>query len=217
HGPEPVVVRALHQRRRVPGGHMSKDLTTRIRVPRESLSTRIGALELGKAKAYADFIREGDPDGPVPCWGAITKRFVEAFATDAERLAVLDQLIAEGDRRPLFLFLDTSRKRPKLLEALCARVGELPVSVQRALVAMPEAATYVAASLERLDPSARLVWDGGEDSKRAERELLAGRVGELMAFQYFVPDTIDPRQEPPSKRVAAPTDGDAPGEGGQPR
>ncbi len=196
---------------------MSKDLTTRIRVPRESLSTRIGALELGKAKAYADFIREGDPDGPVPCWGAITKRFVEAFATDTERLAVLDQLIAEGDRRPLFLFLDTSRKRPKLLEALCARVGELPVSVQRALVAMPEAATHVAASLERLDPSARLVWDGGEDSKRAERELLAGRVGELMAFQYFVPDTIDPRQEPPSKRVAAPTDVDAPGEGGQPR
>lgn len=196
---------------------MSKDLKTRIRVPRESLSTRIGALALGKAKAYADFIREGDPDGPVPCWGAITKRFVEAFATDTERLAVLDQLIAEGDRRPLFLFLDTSRKRPKLLEALSARVGELPVSVQRALVAMPEAATYVAASLERLDPSARLVWDGGEDSKRAERELLAGRVGELMAFQYFVPDTIDPRQEPPSKRVAAPTDGDAAGEGGQPR
>ncbi|MBX3246120.1 MAG: hypothetical protein KF901_02945 [Myxococcales bacterium] len=39
---------------------MSKDLTTRIRVPHESLSTRIGALELGKAKAYADFIREGD-------------------------------------------------------------------------------------------------------------------------------------------------------------
>lgn len=196
---------------------MTKDLKTRIRVPRESLSTRIGALDLGKAKAYADFIREGDPDGPVPCWGAITKRFVEAFATDAERLAVLDQLIADGDRRPLFLFLDTSRKRPKLLEALCARAGELPVSVQRALVAMPEAATYVAGSLERLDPSARLVWDGGEDSKRAERELLAGRVGELMAFQYFVPDTIDPRQEPPSERVAAPTDGDAPGEGGQPR
>ena len=56
---------------------MSKDLKTRIRVPRESLSTRIGALELGKAKAYADFIREGDPDGPVPCWGAITKRFAD--------------------------------------------------------------------------------------------------------------------------------------------
>lgn len=196
---------------------MSKDLKTRIRVPRESLSTRIGALELGKAKAYADFIREGDPDSPVPCWGAITQRFVEAFPSDEERLAVLDQLIVEGDRRPLYLFIETSRRRPKLLAALCERVGELPVSVQRNLVALPEAATYVASALEKLDPSARRVWDGGEELKRSERELLAGRVGELMAFQYFVPDTIDPRQEPPSKRVAAPTDGDAPGEGGQPR
>lgn len=46
---------------------MSNTKTTRLRVPRESLSTRIGALDLGKAKAYADFIREGDPDSPVPC------------------------------------------------------------------------------------------------------------------------------------------------------
>jgi len=65
-------------------------------VPRESLSTRIGSLGLSKAKAYADFLRDGDPDGPVPCWGAITSRFVESFFTDEERLAVLDQLIEEA-------------------------------------------------------------------------------------------------------------------------
>lgn len=77
---------------------MSKELKTRIRVPRESLSTRIGSLGLSKAMAYADFLRDGDPDGPIPCWGAITSRFVESFSTDEERLAVLDQLIEEGDR-----------------------------------------------------------------------------------------------------------------------
>ena len=120
---------------------MSNPITTRVRVPRESLSTRIGALDLGKAKAYADFIREGDPDSPVPCWGAITQRFVEAFPGDDERLVVLDQLLAEGDRRPLYLFLETSRRRPKLLAAVCNRVDELPVAVRRNLVAMPEAAT----------------------------------------------------------------------------
>ena len=180
---------------------MSNPITTRVRVPRESLSTRIGALDLGKAKAYADFIREGDPDSPVPCWGAITQRFVEAFPSDDKRLVVLDQLLAEGDRRPLYLFLETSRRRPKLLAAVCDRVDELPVAVQRNLVAMPEAATYVAASLDKLDPAARLVWDGGEDVKRAERELLAGRVGQLMAFQYFVPDTFDPREKPNTKHL----------------
>lgn len=194
---------------------MSNTKTTRLRVPRESLSTRIGALDLGKAKAYADFIREGDPGSPVPCWGAITQRFVEAFPSDEERLAVLDQLIVEGDRRPLYLFIETSRRRPKLLAALCERVGELPVSVQRNLVALPEAATYVASALEKLDPSARRVWDGGEELKRSERELLAGRVGELMAFQYFVPDAFDPRHEPAPKTTAAPAvDPGAPDDGG---
>ena len=179
------------------------------RVPRGSISNRIATLDVGEAKAYADFIRDGDPDGPVPCWGAITERFLQTFSTDEQRLAVLDQLIEEGDRRPLYLFLETSRQRPKLLEALAARVGELPVTVQRALVATPEAATYVAASLDKLAPSARRVWDGGEALKKSERELLAGRVGQLMSFRYFVPDAFDPHDEPAPKRALSTTDGGA--------
>jgi len=174
---------------------MSKETPTISTAPRDSISGRIGTLNLAKAKDYADFVRRGDPGQPIPCWGAITKRFVETFTTDAERIDVLDQLIEEGDRRPLLLFLDTSRQRPKLLEALCARVDALPISVQRGLVAMPEAATFVAAVLDRLDPAARIVWDGGEETKRAERELLASRVGVLTTFQYFVPDSVDPSRE----------------------
>ena len=188
---------------------MSKELTTRIRVPRESLSTRIGSLGLSKAKAYADFLRDGDPDGPVPCWGAITSRFVESFSTDKERLAVLDQLIEEGDRRPLLLFIDTSRQRPELLAAMCERAAELPLTVQRALVATPEAASFVENTIDKFPPAARRLWEGGEDMKRAERQLFESRVGELMSFQYFVPDTFDPCNEPAPKRELSdtPTDG----------
>lgn len=184
---------------------MTNSTTTFVRVPRESLAARIDALPLSKARAYADFIRKGDAGSPVPCWGAITQRFVEAFPGDDDRLAVLDQLVKEGDRRPLYLFLETSRSRPKLLAAICKRAGELPVSVQRGLVAMPEAATFVAGVLDKLDPAARRVWDGGEELKRVEREHLASRVGELTAFQYFVPDEVDPRQEHVTKRATAPT------------
>ena len=189
---------------------MSKEPKTRIRVPRASLSTRIGSLDLSKAKTYADFLRDGDPDGPVPCWGAITRRFVEAFTTDGERLSVLDQLIAEGDRRPLLLFIDTSRQRPELLAAMCERAAELPLTVQRALVATPEAEVFVENTIEMFQPAARRVWDGGEETKRAERQLLESRVGELMSFQYFVPDTFDPRDEPTPKRELA----DTPSDGG---
>ena len=189
---------------------MNKAPKTRIRVPRASLSTRIGSLDLGKAKAYADFLRDGDPDGPIPCWGAITKRFVESFSTDEDRLAVLEQLIEEGDRRPLLLFIDTSRQRPELLAAMCERAGELPLTVQRALVATPEAEVFVENTIEKFQPAARRVWDGGEETKRAERQLLESRVGELMSFQYFVPDTFDPRDEPTPKRELA----DTPSDGG---
>ena len=184
---------------------MTNTTTTFVRVPRETLAARIDALPLGKAKAYADFIRKGDPGSPVPCWGAITQRFVDAFPGDDDRLAVLDQLIKEGDRRPLYLFLETSRARPKLLAAVCKCAAELPVSVQRGLVAMPEAATFVAGILDKLDPAARRVWDGGEELKRVERELLGSRVAELTAFQYFVPDEVDPRQEHAKKRATSPT------------
>jgi len=175
---------------------MSNHATNRPRVPRESLSTRIGSLDLPNAKAFAKFILEGDPDEPLPCWGAISTRFVQSFTTDTERLAVLDQLIAEGDQRPLQLFIHTGRNRPALVAAMCERANELPVTVQRSLAAIPEAAEFVAKSIDEFSPAARRVWDGGEELRRAERELLASRIGELVSFQYFVPDTFDPRYEP---------------------
>ena len=189
---------------------MTTPRTAYRRVPRETLAARLDALPLGKAQAYAAFIRRGDPGGLVPCWGAITQRFVEAFPGDDDRLAVLDQLVKEGDRRPLYLFLETSRARPRLLAALCQRAAELPVAVQRALVAMPEAATFVARALDALSPEARRVWDGGEDLKRVERELLGSRVAELTAFQYFLPDAVDPRQEHALRRTSAPSQPRAP-------
>jgi hypothetical protein len=131
-------------------------------VPRESLARRIGALELDEAGEYAGFILAGDPDGPLPCWGAIVERFEQSFTQDEARVAVLEQLISEGDRRPLYLFLETSRQRPKLMIALCQRAAVLPVCVQRCLVAMPEAAPYLPIVLDQLDRSARAVWEGGE-------------------------------------------------------
>ncbi len=173
--------------------------------PRESLAARISSLGTSPAKALASFITSGDKGGNLPCWGAIVQRFDATFANDADRIALLDQLIAEGDRRALYVFLNANRTRPKVLEALCAKAKAMPVSVQRALVAMPEAATSVAAHLDVLDAAAREVWSGGEDAKVPERELLASRVGELTSFAYFVADHIDPTKEAASVKATATT------------
>ncbi|MBM4320821.1 MAG: hypothetical protein FJ125_12925, partial [Deltaproteobacteria bacterium] len=83
--------------------------TSTASVPRETLSARIAALDLPQARGYADFIRTGDPGGPVPCWGAIAERFQREFKSAADRKALWNVLLDEGDRRPLLLFLDANR------------------------------------------------------------------------------------------------------------
>ena len=91
----------------------------------------------------------------------IVERFEQSFTQDEARVAVLEQLISEGDRRPLYLFLETSRQRPRLMVELCQRAKELPVSVQRNLVAMPEAEPYVPIVIDQEDPGRDLVHVSG--------------------------------------------------------
>ena len=175
-----------------------------LRAPREALASRIERLDAKGAKPLASFVRSRGDDGSTPCWGAIAARFDELFENDADRLELLESLLAEGDRRALLVFLHRCRSRARVLEALCTRAAALPPSVQRALVAMPEAATAVAAHLASFEPAAAEVWGGGEATKRPERELFEARVAELTAVPFLVPDVADPREERLPKAPATP-------------
>lgn len=182
---------------------MSATKEPSLHAPREALAKRIDALGTKSAKSLAAFVR-GDRDASgSPCWGAIAARFDALFEGDGDRLALLEALVAEGDRRALLVFLGQCRDRPKVLEALCACAERLPSAVQRALVAMPEAATVVAANLERFEPAAAEIWRGGESTKRPERELFEARLGALTAVPSFVRDTVDPRDEAAAKAAPA--------------
>ena len=172
--------------------------------PRNSISARLKKLRTKGAKSYADFIKEGDPDGHIPCWGAITERFEATFKTDKKRLEILDELLKEEDPRPLFLFLYTSEDRPALLQALCEQAALLPTSAQRSLIAIPKAEPFVEANLKHFSSTARAVWARGEAALKKERRHSAARIGELMAFRYFVPDSFDPREEPEHLKATNP-------------
>ncbi len=174
--------------------------------PRDSISARLKKLRTKGAKGYADFIKEGDSDGHIPCWGAITERFEATFKTDKRRLEILDELLKEGDPRPLLLFLHISEDRPALLQALCEQAALLPVSAQRSLIAIPKAEPFIEANLKQFSSAARAVWANGEATLKKERQHSAARIGELMAFRYFVPDSFDPREEPEHLKAASPSD-----------
>lgn len=164
-------------------------------VPRETLSARIEALDLPQAKGYADFIRAGDPGGPVPCWGAIADRFQQDFKKTEDRKALLNVLLDEGDRRPLLLYLHVNRDRPEVMATVLAEAHRLPPALQRALVSIEEVAGQVPAHLEKLDPAARQLFDAGPEALGREREQVAARIAQLTTFRYFVPDQADPATE----------------------
>lgn len=165
-------------------------------VPRQTLSARIEALDLPQAKAYADFIRTGDPDGPVPCWGAIAERFDQDFKKTADRKALWSGLVDEGDRRPLLLYLHVNRDRPEVMAQVVEDVDRLPRALQRVLVSFEEVADLLADHVDKLDPAARQLLEAGPRAIARERELVEARISQLTAFRYFVPDQTDPANEP---------------------
>ena len=153
---------------------------------REVLATAIEQAGLDAGVGFAAFIRHGDPDTPVPCWGGIARRFEDAFRTDAERIALLDVLVEVGDRRPLLLFIDANRGRPAVLREIVERAPSMDVGVQRAILACEGAGGGVPEVVEQLAPSARQLWQAGEDARRREWEGVRARVGKLRAREWFV-------------------------------
>ncbi len=172
--------------------------TIPVPVPRDTLSSRIEALALPQAKGYADFIRTGDPDGPIPCWGAIAERFDQDFKKTADRNALWNVLIEEGDRRPLLLYLHLNRGRPEVMAKVLADADKLPRVLQRALVSFDEVAHLLPDHLDKLDPAARQLLEAGPEALGRESEQVEARIAQLTAFRYFVPDQGDPADEPAS-------------------
>ena len=164
--------------------------------PRTLLSDRIETLSLPQAKGYADFIRTGDPDGPVPCWGALAERFDQDFPKSEDRKALWNVLVEAEDRRPLLLFLHTNRGRPDVMAKVLADAHRLSPALQRALVSLDEVADLVPDHLDKLDPAARQLFEAGAGARAREQELVEARVAALTAFRYFVPDKFDPASEP---------------------
>ena len=171
-------------------------MNTRIAgtAPRISIARRLEALPSESAKSYACYIQAGD-DGRMPCWGAIAERFDSDFETDEERLDILDALIEEGDRRPLFLFVHLARSRPELLGKLIRQARRLPLSVQQCLVSLPEAAECVRSQLKHFCPAVQSAYRNDPNSLKRDQERFENRIRELLAFRFYVPDICDPQGE----------------------
>ena len=156
--------------------------------PRQSLADRIESIGTPQAKAYAEFIRKGDEGKPIPCWGVLAERIEHDITNDEDRKAVLSALIAEGDARPLLLFMYMFRAQPAVISALLEQVAKLPPIVQRALVSLEAATDKIPRYLDTLEPAARQMFQAGGDVLEQERRQFEMRVFKLMASRYFMPE-----------------------------
>ena len=147
---------------------------------RSSIANRIEEINTPKAKAFARFIRgEGDVKR-LPCWADIVERFEEQMTDDDDREAIWKAFVAEGNSRPLLLFLYSCADRPELRQRIRDDVSDLPVNIQRAFASMEAPDT----ALDRFHHSASRM---DENRHRLERSLFAGEVGALLVNRYNRP------------------------------
>ena len=138
---------------------------------RDGLASRVAAIGTSAAKALADFVTKPGTDGAVPCWGAIVDKVSQDLNDDSSLEAMWKSMVGAGDPRPLILLLNMFKGRSNLLELAMRDEARVPPVVRQALAALR-------------DPK-------DIDANRG----FATRVNELLAFRYFMPDSVDPKNE----------------------
>ncbi|TVS08801.1 MAG: hypothetical protein EA423_00830 [Phycisphaerales bacterium] len=164
---------------------------------RERLARSLEACLGEDAQPYARFIQGEEAasgDAPVPCWGAIFERFIEAFPTAPERSRAFEALVAAGDARPIFLFVHLAREDGELWSAVVEAAPRLPIGVQRLVASLHPPESWPVAWSSALSAEARQT---GADPDRRVREVeqFEARLGELLAFSWFVPSTSESHPE----------------------
>lgn len=142
-----------------------------IRSTREALRDRVGALGTAGAKAVVEFVDKRGANGAVACWGAIADEVKKRITDEASLDALWKGLVEEGDPRPQLVLLSIIKDRAKVVSRVRQDATLVSPAVRQALQAL-----------------------GDPNDVEAKRGFDT-RVGELLAVRYFVPDSVEPKNE----------------------
>ena len=141
------------------------------RSSREALTSRVAAVGTPAAKALATFVGKKGANGAVACWGAIADEVKKSLNDDASIEALWKAMVTDGDPRPQLVLLSILKDRPKLVAMARADQANVGPVVRQALQAL-----------------------GDPNDAEANRGFQA-RTNELLAVKYFVPDSVEPKNE----------------------
>jgi len=141
------------------------------RSSREALTSRVAAVGTPAAKALAAFVAKKAANGAVPCWGAIADEVKKSLNDDASIEALWKAMVTDGDPRPQLVLLSILKDRPKLVAMAQADQASVGPVVRQALQAL------------------------GDPNDAESNRGFQARINELLAVKYFVPDSVEPKNE----------------------
>jgi len=140
------------------------------RSKRERLADRVDKIGTETTRALAKFATRKGANGELPCWGAIAE-FVERNLDEDELEDLWRAMVEAGDTQAQLVLLSIVRDKPELVRRVARDEAVLSPVVRQALSALQT-------------PT---------DSDSVRR--FETRVNELLAVQYFVPDSVEPKRE----------------------
>jgi len=125
----------------------------------------------------------GDAISSEACWGTLVEALEQLCTADADYLALFDILVRLEDARALILFTSAVRAREEVLRHMLERAGDLPRSVQCALVTMPECeALLVALAPSACAAAVELASDA--EKRRGSQPVYASHMGALRSMRW---------------------------------
>lgn len=163
--------------------------------PRTQIAAALEKQASPAAHRLAAFIRQGELNEALPCWGGIAEHFDTMLQDHEACREVLEALLEVGDARALMLFVHAHLNRPRMLRVLAEALARLPIRIQRVLASLE--ATRALIRHDTLDKRVRpLTADNNAIARQREVEAFRARVAKLQTYRFFVQDAFEPSSEP---------------------
>ena len=154
-------------------------------------------IEEKGVKEFISFVKSK----PIPCWGAITKKFVELFDSPKNLKPVLLRWCETPySNRFLLLMIHEYREKEDFTNLFIDKFEKLPILAQTYLLTLPEVVSQLK-KLEKTPPPELDDLFTDEKARRRKRQMLLAKINKLLRFDWmpeevhFEDDEINNQQE----------------------
>jgi len=140
-----------------------------------------------EVRDFAQFLRERDKNGMSPCWGGAAAKAVRKFKSLRARTRLWEELLRIYEENALLLFIKLNLDREDVMKVVLSDAENLPIVVQRVLVAINEIDGMVVDNLLSFSQEVQDLYHANKEVKGRERERFETRAERLLAVKSCLP------------------------------